>query len=448
MSEMSELLVSRPHFDSRYVAQEGQPLKDPEATVKEDFYPSSGLATAGFRSAKYTTEEWHSNNYSILHQAVNDRNHAEKICLESKAFSSAAEAESLRAQSEGTRHLGERLQDIHFWKSELQRHIEELVAETDLLLGLKRRLEKALDTTEIPFAIATDNLSCRERRLGPDLVKDRVEEELIKEVDLIKSIQSLLKRTHSQVVSQIKSNREAKQTLELDWSDKEQAYSLDEQCGRLNNMSSHTQYHASSAAAQDQVSNGKAWVSSTRAGVAGALREERASAELRGLGGRVLLDTAEDLRAQSSCVERAFSHRCQEISLAHSQLETHLGEVLQQVGAQERSVLSLQQSLQNTQPPLRVAQTRLHLRSFRPHMELCRDPPQLSLVEEEAQIRARRDSLQQQLSGARASLASLEQSRMALEKDLGCKRHSLLIDLHKCLAHRARYPSVTALSGH
>ena len=75
-------------------------------------------------------------------------------------------------------------------------------------------------------------------------------------------------------------------------------------------------------------------------------------------------------------------------------------------------------------------------------------PPPPSLVEEEAGIRAAGASLQQQLSGARASLASLEQSRMALEKDLGCKRNSLLIDLHKCLAHRARYPSVTALSGH
>ena len=41
----------------------------------------------------------------------------------------------------------------------------------------------------------------------------------------------------------------------------------------------------------------------------------------------MLLDTAEDLRAQSSCVERAFSQRCQEISLAHSQLEIQLGEV-------------------------------------------------------------------------------------------------------------------------
>ena len=47
-------------------------------------------------------------------------------------------------------------------------------------------------------------------------------------------------------------NREAKQTLELDWSDKYQAYGLDDHSGRHSNMSPDTQHHPSSAAMQDQ----------------------------------------------------------------------------------------------------------------------------------------------------------------------------------------------------
>ncbi len=47
-------------------------------------------------------------------------------------------------------------------------------------------------------------------------------------------------------------NREVKQTLELDWSDKQHAYSLDDQCGRFNNRSTDTQRHPSSAVLQDQ----------------------------------------------------------------------------------------------------------------------------------------------------------------------------------------------------
>ena len=42
------------------------------------------------------------------------------------------------------------------------------------------RLEKALDATEIPMQIASDNLECRSRRQGPDLVKDNVEIQLLR----------------------------------------------------------------------------------------------------------------------------------------------------------------------------------------------------------------------------------------------------------------------------
>lgn len=50
----------------------------------------------------------------------------------------------------------------------------------------------------------------------------------------------------------LRMNREAKQTLELDWSDKYQAYNLDDHSGRYSNMSLDTQQHPSSATMQDQ----------------------------------------------------------------------------------------------------------------------------------------------------------------------------------------------------
>ena len=64
--------------------------------------------------------------------------------------------------------LGEQLKDINFWKFELERNINEviadIIAETDLLLEQNKRLENALRTTEEPLNIATDNLNCRQHR--------------------------------------------------------------------------------------------------------------------------------------------------------------------------------------------------------------------------------------------------------------------------------------------
>nr|XP_046262722.1 tektin-4 [Scatophagus argus] len=442
----SEILVSRPLCDSRAVAL-GVPDKEPPVEPQAP-QPSAGSATAGYRSAKYTPAEWFSNYHTALQQASADHLAARSIQRESKALYQDTEADTLKAQGEGTRLLGQRLQEIHYWKSELQQHIDRLLADTESLLALKQRLEKALDATETPYAIATDNLNCRARRLGPDLVRDCVEEELLKEVDLIRSVQVLLKRTTAQVVSQIKMNREAKQMLEMDWSDKYQAYNFDNHSGRYSNMSPDTQHHPSSASMQDQVCNCTSWIKFTQDNLSKALQEEQATHSLRLLVEQVLQDTTEDLRVQCSRVDQAFSQHCVELTEAKIQLEMKLVQILEQIGAQERNIVALQQAIHSKEAPLRVAQSRLYLRSLRPNMELCRDQPQLSLEEEVRQIDATLASLHQQLSEARGSLSHLEESRITLEKDINWKTHSLFTDRDKCMTHRRRYPTISTLSGY
>lgn len=170
--------MSRPHCDSRAVAL-GFPDRD-LPVEPEPPQPSSGSAAAGYRSAKCDPAAWFSNYHGILDQAGADCREAQSFQRVSKRLYQDTEAAALKAQAEVTCLLGERLQDIHGWKSELQRHVERLQADTGALLALKTRLERALDATETPYAIATDNLNCRARRLGPDLVRDSVEEELLK----------------------------------------------------------------------------------------------------------------------------------------------------------------------------------------------------------------------------------------------------------------------------
>ena len=143
-------------------------------------HTSSGLATSGFRTAKYLLDEWFQNCYARYHQAFADRDQSERQRHESQQLAAETEALAQRTQQDSTRKVGERLQDMHGWKSELQRQVEELVSETELLLAQKQRLERALDATAGPFSIVTDNLQCRERRQHPDLVRDCVEIELLK----------------------------------------------------------------------------------------------------------------------------------------------------------------------------------------------------------------------------------------------------------------------------
>ncbi|XP_036890477.1 tektin-4 [Sturnira hondurensis] len=424
------------------------PLKLYDVAHNTGAYTSSGLATAGFRTAKYLVDEWFQNCYASYYQAFADRDQSERQRHESRQLAAETEALAQRTQADSTRKVGERLQDIHCWKSELQREVGELVAETELLLAQKLRLERALDATAVPFSIATDNLQCRERRQHPDLVSDYVEKELLKEAELIRNIQELLKRTIMQAVNQIRLNREHKQVCEMDWSDKVEAYNIDETCAGYHNQSTEVQFHPHSTKFEESASTPETWAKFTQENLVRAERERLASCNLRELIDCILRDTAEDLRLQCDAVNLAFGRRLEELEDARHKLEHHLHKTLQEITDQEHNIAELKQAIKDKEVPLKVAETRLYQRSHRPNVELCRDTAQLRLVSEVQELNMSLSALREKLLEAEQSLRNLEDTRMSLEKDIAVKTNSIFIDRQKCMAHRAHYPTVLRLAGY
>ncbi|KAF4800421.1 hypothetical protein TURU_045342 [Turdus rufiventris] len=205
-----------------------------------------GMAMAGFRTAKYQLPEWHRRNAGVYYTALTASAEAERGRAESKQLVKHAAASAQRAQEYSKSTLGQRLGDIQFWRMELQKEIMELDAETNLLAAQKLRLERALDATEVPYAVVIDNLECRERRQPPDLVIDEVETQLLKEADLIRDIRDLLKRMIIQATTQIRSNRIQKENCEMDWSDKVETYHIDDKCISYCTDSTNVQSHPSS----------------------------------------------------------------------------------------------------------------------------------------------------------------------------------------------------------
>nr|KAF6491210.1 tektin 4 [Molossus molossus] len=447
-------------------------------------YTSAGLATAGFRTAKYLVDEWFQNCYASYHQAFADRDRSERQRHESKQLAAETEALAQRTQEDSTRKVGARLQDMHCWKSELQREVGELVAETGLLLAQKQRLERALDAIAVPFSIATDNLQCRERRQHPDLVRDYVEMELLKEAELIRNIQELLKRTIMQAVNQIRLNREHKEICEMDWSDKVEAYNIDETCTRYHNQSTEVQFHPHSTKLEESASTPETWAKFTQENLCRAERERLASVNLRGLIDCILRDTAEDLRLQCDAVNLAFARRLEELEDARHKLQHHLRksqrtgcsldtapglreepgpswqlrclslwglsyvQTLREITDQEHNVAALKKAIKDREAPLKVAQTRLYQRSYRPNVELCRDAAQFRLVSEVEELNMSLSALREKLLEAEQSLRNLEDTRLSLEKEIAVKTNSLFIDRQKCMAHRARYPAILQLAGY
>ncbi|XP_013929911.1 PREDICTED: tektin-4 [Thamnophis sirtalis] len=402
MSQPAVLLTQEPAPQSIPVSELPMKVYEPALNTGPD--SSSGLATAGFRTAKFLPEEWHQNNYIRYHEAFADRDHSERCRHESQNLANYTAELAQRTQEDSTAKVGQRLQDIHFWKSELQREIEDLVAETDQLAAQKLRLERAIDATEIPYSIATDNLQCRERRQHPDLVRDQVEVELLKETELIRNIQELLKRTVKQAINQMQLNRDHKQVCEMDWSDKVETYNIDEKCGRYTNQSTNIQFHPSSSKFED----------------------------------RIVVDPY--------TIDEQLLFVC--LFVCSTIFHIRFEQTLQEIGHQEHNIEALKQAIKDKETPLKVAQTRLYDRSFRPNVDLCRDTAQFRLISEVEELTESIDSLKKKLLEAEQSLRNLEDSRMNLEKEIAVKTNSLFIDRQKCMTHRTRYPTILKLAGY
>ncbi|XP_075035361.1 tektin-4 isoform X2 [Mixophyes fleayi] len=243
-------------------------------------------------------------------------------------------------------------------------------------------------------------------------------------------------------------NRDVKEKMEMDWSDKVEAYDIDVTCGRYNNQSTEIQFHQNSSKLEDNTSTPETWAQYSHEIIYKAERERMASINLRSLIDNILEDTTEDLRSQCDVVNSAFAQRCEEVEDAKRNMESHLQNTLNEIGGQEKNISALKQAIKDKEAPMKVAQTRLYQRSYRPNVELCRDPAQFRLVSEVGELTESTEFLKQKLEEAEQSLRNLEDTRMSLEKDITNKANTLFIDRQKCMSHRTRYPLVIKLSGY
>jgi tektin-4 len=445
---MPVALATREQPPEKPTAQPATAEFDSETTYKGNVGNDMGISTMGYRSAKYNPPEWHESNYAKYYQSFADRDNADKVRQYSKDTMKETEALTNDTQADSTKKLAERLKDIHFWKFELERNINDVISETDLLIDQKKRLENALRATEVPLHIATDNLNCRQRRQNIDLVQDEVELNLLKEVEVINNVQDLLKKTIKESDAQIKRNRDRKQELEMDWSDKKEADEIDTFCGNLKNGMTCKQFFAGSAKFQEIQSTPESWAQFTHDNITRAEHERMASIQLRTLIDNILNDTSRDMREQADAVDVAFKRRVDEMQDALNKMEENLQKVATEIANTEKNIRDLKKAIKDKENPMKVAQTRLHVREQRPNVELCRDPVQYSLVKEVQEISQSVDALMQKLNDAEHALKDLQDNRMVLEKEISCKKNSLFIDRDKCMTHRTRYPTTTKLQGY
>ncbi|XP_037610595.1 tektin-3 [Sebastes umbrosus] len=412
--------------------------------AKTMFYPSNRTAM----STRYTPDDWYKSNISNYRESESSRKSAERLRRDTIRLMQDRDQLTRRTQETTSKNIGERLNDVVFWRSELSHEIDNMVTEIAALADVKRRLERALAETEGPLQVSQECLYHREKRMSIDLVHDDVEKDLIKEVGVIKSCQERMRRHLDRAIAQLASNRAAQHELERDMSDKVTAQRIDDRCHYLRNTSDGIGYYRGIERLDPSLSVPDSWSKFTDDNILHSQSERAASHKLRDEIEILLSTTSNEMWNQFNNANVAFTNRISETADAKNSLQTHLAKTLQEIFQTEMLIESLKKALRDKECPLKVAQTRLEERTRRPNVELCRDNPHHRLVSEVREIEDTIHKLQERLMEAENTLQNLVKTKVTLEHDLSIKANSLFLDQEKCMSMRKSFPSMPRLVGY
>ncbi|NP_001088893.1 uncharacterized protein LOC496239 [Xenopus laevis] len=398
--------------------------------------------------SRYTPDDWYKSNQSNFRESESSRRSAERLRVDTSRLIQERDQKTRKIQNETSKDLGERVNDISFWKSEIIHEIDQMIGETNALSEMKRRLERALMETEGPLQVAQECLYHREKRMSIDLVHDDVEKQLLQEVDCIKSCQEKMRRHLQKITAQLAANRGAQHELERDISDKQTALRIDDKCQNLRNSSDGIGYYRGVDRIDATVSIPETWAKFSDDNILRSQSERTASAKLREDAETILASTSNGMWSQFNTVNVNFTNRISETADAKNKLQNHLAKTLQEIFQTEMTIEALKKAIKDKSAPMKVAQTRLDERTRRPNVELCRDTVQIRLMQEVQEIDDTIQALQLRLRDAEDTLQMLVHTKSNLEHDLAIKANSLFIDQEKCMGMRKSFPSTPRLVGY
>uniref|UniRef100_A0A1I8FNY4 Tektin n=1 Tax=Macrostomum lignano TaxID=282301 RepID=A0A1I8FNY4_9PLAT len=335
-------------------------------------------------------EEQHTANFGVSEK---ERAEAERLRAEAWRTVRSTDQRTKARQSDASKRLNERLEDIQFWRRELQKESQLNHNESENLSEHLRVLENALQHTAKPLKISEECLMNREKRIGID-----------QEVEVIKRCQGDMQKLIDKAKVQLKLNRAALHEIDKDVKHKSHAREIDDRMYTCETTPLAIAYHPPAS---------RQWT------------RESAEPPLRSCAA-----------ASTPCCVPAPTVG---VSLARvnngAELAT-MGEIFDV----DRSIALLRKAIADKEAPMKVAQTRLEERTRRLDIEICNDPAMNTLQREVCEIRDSIRALKDKLRAAEAALSRLNKTKGLLESDIAVKEKLHPIDAKYCLGMRKTFP--------
>ncbi|NXU93141.1 TEKT2 protein, partial [Xiphorhynchus elegans] len=276
-------------------------------------------------------------------------------------------------ESETRTRLKDRITSVDRWREALAKCLTDIDLEIDALTKAKEAAEDALQAKNLCLDVAIECLTFRESRRDIDVVRDPVEEELHREVKVIEKTKKELQQKVDEAFKQLCILKEARQQLNFDHRHKVEALDLDRQCLSFNVTSGNISFKVNPTRVPYGTTALREWEQNSQFNKDHAEAEMKASVELRGAIMLTIAQTNNELDAQRIATEFALRKRIRDMEGALSELRWQEKNTLEEIAEMEEDIRQLEEDIRKRTLDLKVAHTRLETRTYRPHVELCRD---------------------------------------------------------------------------
>ncbi|GAB1288920.1 Tektin-2 [Apodemus speciosus] len=388
-------------------------------------------------SQRYQLSDWRTNSYLLSTNAERQRDASHQIRQEARILRNETNNQTVWDEHDNRTRLAERIDTVNRWKEMLDKCLTDLDAEIDSLTQAKESAEQNLQAKNLPLDVAIECLTLRESRRDIDVVKDPVEEELLKEVEVIEATRKVLQEKISQAFQHLCLLQEIRQQLNSDHRDKMETLEIDRGCLSLNLTSPNISLKVNPTRIPKDSTTLREWDDFTRFNKNRADAEMKAGIELREAIALAIAQTNNELEAQRVATEFAFRKRLREMESFYSELKWQEKNTLEEIGELQGDIRRLEEDLRRKMMNLKLAHTRLESRTYRPNVELCRDQTQYGLIDEVHQLEATISTMKQKLAQTQDALDALFKHLARIQADIACKANTMLLDT-KCMDTRRK----------
>ncbi|ELW65984.1 Tektin-2 [Tupaia chinensis] len=363
-------------------------------------------------SQRFRLPDWHTNSSLLSTNAERQRDASHQIRQEARVLRNETNNQTIWDEHDNRTRLAERIHTVNRWKEMLDKCLTDLDAEIDALTQMKESAEQNLQAKNLPLDVAIECLTLRESRRDIDVVKDPVEDELHKEVEVIEATKRALQQKITQAFEQLCLLQEARQQLNSDHRGKMETLEIDRGCLSLNLKSPNISLKVNPTRVPDGTTTLQQWDDFSQFNKNRAEAEMKAALELREAIALTITETNNELEAQRVATEFAFRKRLREMEKVYSELKW-----------QEKNVSFSWARLPAVGHPGRSPGDTV--------------TAQYGLTDELHQLEATIAALRQKLAQAQDALDALYKHLARLQADIACKTNSMLLDT-KCMDSRRK----------